>query len=67
MAHLLGAEAVHIEFPTRVVFDSVTLGVAEGDLCCKSSSSLQQAEHSSAGAPPDHSFAGVSSINIEPM
>ena len=31
MAHLLGAEAVHIEFPTRVVFDSVTLGVAEGD------------------------------------
>ncbi|CAB4887846.1 MAG: ATP-binding cassette domain-containing protein [Actinobacteria bacterium] len=31
MAHLLGAEAVHIEFPTRVVFDAVTLGVAEGD------------------------------------
>jgi ATPase subunit of ABC transporter with duplicated ATPase domains len=31
MAHLLGAEAVHMEFPTRVVFDAVTLGVAEGD------------------------------------
>jgi ATPase subunit of ABC transporter with duplicated ATPase domains len=31
MAHLLGAEAVHVEFPTRVVFDAVTLGVAEGD------------------------------------
>ena len=31
MAHLLGAEALHLEFPTRVVFDSVSLGVAEGD------------------------------------
>ena len=31
MAHLLGAEALHLEFPTRVVFDSVTLGVDEGD------------------------------------
>ncbi len=31
MAHLLGAEALHLEFPTRVVFDSVTLGVNEGD------------------------------------
>lgn len=31
MAHLLGAEALHLEVPTKVVFDSVTLGVAEGD------------------------------------
>ncbi|HEY5852620.1 MAG TPA: ABC-F family ATP-binding cassette domain-containing protein, partial [Aldersonia sp.] len=31
MAHLLGAEAVHLEYPTRVVFDAVTLGVDEGD------------------------------------
>ena len=31
MAHLLGAENVHLEFPTRVVFDSVTLGLDEGD------------------------------------
>lgn len=31
MAHLLGAEALHLEFPTKVVFDAVTLGVAEGD------------------------------------
>lgn len=31
MAHLLGAESLHLEYPTRVVFDSVTLGVAEGD------------------------------------
>ena len=31
MAHLLGAENLHLEYPTRVVFDSVTLGVAEGD------------------------------------
>ena len=31
MAHLLGAEALHLEFPTRVVFDSVSLGVDEGD------------------------------------
>ena len=31
MAHLLGAEALHLEFPTKVVFDSVTLGIAEGD------------------------------------
>ncbi|MFS0729382.1 ABC-F family ATP-binding cassette domain-containing protein [Curtobacterium sp. 1P10AnD] len=31
MAHLLGAENVHLEFPTRVVFDSVTLGIDEGD------------------------------------
>lgn len=31
MAHLLGAEALHLEVPTKVVFDSVTLGVSEGD------------------------------------
>jgi ABC transport system ATP-binding/permease protein len=31
MAHLLGAEALHLEFPTKVVFDSVTLGLNEGD------------------------------------
>ena len=31
MAHLLGAEALHLEVPTKVVFDSVTVGVSEGD------------------------------------
>ena len=31
MAHLLGAERLHLEFPTRVVFDEVTLGIDEGD------------------------------------
>jgi ATPase subunit of ABC transporter with duplicated ATPase domains len=31
MAHLLGAESLHLEYPTRTVFDSVTLGIAEGD------------------------------------
>jgi len=31
MAHLLGAEALHLEFPTKVVFDGVSLGVEEGD------------------------------------
>lgn len=31
MGFLLGAEALHLEYPTRVVFDSVTLGVNEGD------------------------------------
>lgn len=31
MAHLLGAESLHLEYPTRVVFDSVTLGIEEGD------------------------------------
>ncbi|MBK0422538.1 ABC-F family ATP-binding cassette domain-containing protein [Leucobacter sp. CSA2] len=31
MAHLLGAEALHLEVPTKTVFDSVTIGVAEGD------------------------------------
>ncbi|WP_341974099.1 ABC-F family ATP-binding cassette domain-containing protein [Microbacterium sp. LWO13-1.2] len=31
MAHLLGAEGLHLEYPTRVVFDSVTVGIEEGD------------------------------------
>lgn len=31
MAHLLGAENLHLEYPTRVVFDRVTLGINEGD------------------------------------
>lgn len=31
MAHLLGAEGLHLEFPTKVVFDGVSLGVDEGD------------------------------------
>jgi len=31
MAHLLGAEALHLEFPAKVVFDSVTLGLNDGD------------------------------------
>ncbi len=31
MAHLLGAEALHLEYPNRVVFDTVTIGLDEGD------------------------------------
>lgn len=31
VAHLLGAEALHLEYPTQVVFESVTVGVNEGD------------------------------------
>ncbi len=31
MAHLLGAEALHLEFPTKVVFDRVSLGIDDGD------------------------------------
>ncbi len=31
MAHLLGAEALHLQYPTQVVFDAVTLGVNDGD------------------------------------
>ncbi|MBB2974886.1 ATPase subunit of ABC transporter with duplicated ATPase domains [Microbacterium endophyticum] len=31
MAHLLGAEALQLEYPTKVVFDSISLGVNEGD------------------------------------
>ena len=30
MAHLLGAEAVHLQYPTQVVFDALTLGVNDG-------------------------------------
>jgi len=31
VAHLLGAEAVHLRYPTQVVFDSLTVGVRDGD------------------------------------
>ena len=31
MAHLLGAEALHLQYPTQVVFDGVTVGVNDGD------------------------------------
>jgi ATPase subunit of ABC transporter with duplicated ATPase domains len=31
VAHLLGADAVHLEYPTRVVFKSMTVGVSDGD------------------------------------
>lgn len=31
MAHLLGAEALHLEYPNRVIFDRVTIGLDEGD------------------------------------
>lgn len=31
MSHLLGAEKLHLEFPTRTVFDGVTLGLNAGD------------------------------------
>ncbi|MCU1436959.1 MAG: transporter ATP-binding protein, partial [Naasia sp.] len=31
MVHILGAERLSLEYPTRVVFDDVTIGVAEGD------------------------------------
>jgi len=31
MAHLLGAEALRVEYPTRVVLDGVTVGVSDGD------------------------------------
>ncbi|MCT1548975.1 ABC-F family ATP-binding cassette domain-containing protein [Brevibacterium casei] len=30
-AHLLGAEGLSLEYPTRVVFESLTLGLEEGD------------------------------------
>lgn len=30
-SHLLGAEGLHLEYPTRGLFDSVTLGIEEGD------------------------------------
>ncbi|CAN5425461.1 ABC-F family ATP-binding cassette domain-containing protein [soil metagenome] len=31
MAHLLGAESLRLEYPNRVVFDAVTVGVNDGD------------------------------------
>lgn len=31
MAHLLGAEALHFEYPTQKVLESVTMGVSAGD------------------------------------
>ncbi len=31
MAHLLGAESLHLEYPTRVIFDKLTIGLDEGD------------------------------------
>ncbi len=31
MAHLLGAEALRLQYPTQVVFDGITVGVNDGD------------------------------------
>lgn len=31
MAHLLGVESIALDFPTKTVFDSVTIGIDEGD------------------------------------
>ena len=31
MAHLLGGEGLHLEYPTTLVFGSVTVGIGEGD------------------------------------
>lgn len=31
MAHLLGGESLHLEFPTRTIFEGVTVGLNEGD------------------------------------
>jgi len=31
VAHLLGATNLHIEYPTRVVLDSITIGINDGD------------------------------------
>jgi ATPase subunit of ABC transporter with duplicated ATPase domains len=31
MAHLLGAEGISLSFPTKDVFDDVTVGLDEGD------------------------------------
>ena len=31
MAHLLGAESLHLEYPARVIFDRVTIGLDDGD------------------------------------
>ena len=31
MAHLLGAEQLRVEYPTRVVLEGVTVGIGDGD------------------------------------
>ena len=31
MAILLGCDSVHLEFPTKNIFEAVTLGIYEGD------------------------------------
>lgn len=31
MAHLLGAEQIELEFPTKKVFSGITIGLNEGD------------------------------------
>ncbi|MEY2698839.1 MAG: hypothetical protein RL720_795 [Actinomycetota bacterium] len=31
MAHLLGGENLHLEFPTRVIFEGITVGINDGD------------------------------------
>jgi ATPase subunit of ABC transporter with duplicated ATPase domains len=31
VAHLLGGEGLHLEYPTTVVFEAVTVGIGEGD------------------------------------
>lgn len=31
MAHLLGAESLSLEYPTKTVFDDITIGIHEGD------------------------------------
>lgn len=31
MAHLLGGESLHLEFPTRTIFEGITVGLNEGD------------------------------------
>ena len=31
MAHLLGAETVHLSYPNKLIFDSVSLGLEDGD------------------------------------
>ena len=31
MAHLLGAEALHLQYPTQVIFGGVTVGINDGD------------------------------------
>ena len=31
MAHLLGAHNLHLEYPTKVVLEAVTVGIEDGD------------------------------------